>query len=147
MDTIYTVLNSLEIDSSFFIQFILVTVLYFVLRALFLNNLQEVIELREDNTTRMESGADKKIIEAEKVAAEYKAKIEEARSEAFKLISNRKEEVIARETKKFKEHEAVLESELNTKKNKFEQELEEKKKDIMTQAQGLSEELVNKIVQ
>ncbi len=147
MGTIQIVLDSLQIDSSFFIQFALVTILYFVLRNLFLNNLQEVLELREDNTTRMESGADKKINEAEKVAAEYKSKIEEARGEAFKIISTKKDEVISRENKKLKEHETTLEKDLNDKKSVFETELEEKKKNIMTQAQGLSDELVNKIVQ
>ena len=84
MDTIYIVFDSLQIDKNFFIQFVLVTVLYFVLRFLFLDKLQEVLTLREDNTTKMESGADDKLNQAEKISKQYKEKIEDARQEALK---------------------------------------------------------------
>ena len=146
MDTIYTVFESLEIDKRFFIQFALVTILYFILRNLFLEKLQEVLDLREDNTTKMESGADDKLSEADKIAKQYKDKIEDARQEAFKIISKRKDEVVSREMKNLKEHEASLDNDLNSKLDTFKDELNVKKQDVMKQAQNLSEELVTKIV-
>ena len=115
MDTIYIVFDSLQIDKNFFIQFVLVTVLYFVLRFLFLDKLQEVLTLREDNTTKMESGADDKLNQAEKISKQYKEKIEDARQEAFKIISKRKDEVISRELQAYKQHEASLDNDINSK--------------------------------
>ena len=126
MDTIYIVFDSLQIDKNFFIQFVLVTVLYFVLRFLFLDKLQEVLTLREDNTTKMESGADEKLNQAEKISKQYKEKIEDARQEAFKIISKRKDEVITRELQAFKQHEASLDNDINSKLNSFQGELDEK---------------------
>lgn len=147
MDTIYTVLNSLQIDSTLFIQLGIITVLYFVTRNLIWSKLQEVLENREAMTTKMESGADEKTRLAVELEKEYKAKIEGAQSEAFDIIQAKKEEVTKREVAKIKELSAKLESEVSTEKEKYAQELEQQKVAIMKDADELSSLLVNKIVQ
>ncbi|EPZ50534.1 ATP synthase B/B' CF(0) [Bacteriovorax sp. BAL6_X] len=147
MDTINTVLNSLGINSTFFIQLAIVTVLYFVTRNLIWSKLQEVLENREAKTTKMESGADEKTRLATELENEYKSKIEGAQSEAFNLIQNKKEEVTKREAVKVKELANKLEAEANSEKAKYSQELEEKKVAIMKDADELSALLVDKIVQ
>lgn len=147
MDTIYTVLNSLQIDSTLFIQLGIITVLYFVTRNLIWSKLQEVLENREAMTTKMESGADEKTRLAVELEKEYKAKIEGAQSEAFDIIQAKKEEVTKREVAKIKELSAKLESEVSAEKEKYAQELEQQKVAIMKDADELSSLLVNKIVQ
>lgn len=147
MDTINTVLNSLGINSTFFIQLAIVTVLYFVTRNLIWSKLQEVLENREAKTTKMESGADEKTRLAAELEKEYKAKIEGAQSEAFSIIQAKKEEVTKREAAKVKELADKLESQLNSEKNAYSKELEEKKVVVMKDAEELSSLLVNKIVQ
>lgn len=147
MDTINTVLNSLGINSTFFIQLAIVTVLYFVTRNLIWSKLQEVLENREAKTTKMESGADEKTRLAAELEKEYKAKIEGAQSEAFSIIQAKKEEVTKREAAKVKELADKLESQLNSEKDAYSKELEEKKVVVMKDAEELSSLLVNKIVQ
>ncbi|OIQ18330.1 MAG: hypothetical protein BM556_08700 [Bacteriovorax sp. MedPE-SWde] len=147
MDAILNIFKSLDINQTFFIQFALISILYLVMRSLLFGKLQEVLDLREERTTKMEDGAADKLTKAEKLAKEYKEKIDNARSEAFKVITSHKDTVIARETTKVKEHEAKLEAEANSKRSEFEKEIESKKDAIMKEADSLSQELVTKIVQ
>lgn len=147
MDTILTVLKSLQIDSTLFIQLTIVTVLYFVTRNLIWSKLQDILENREAKTTKMESGAEEKTRLATELEKEYKVKIESAQSEAFSIIQTKKEEVTKREAAKVKELADKLESQLNAEKNEYAKELEEKKVAVMKDAEELSSLLVNKIVQ
>ncbi|AYF46019.1 MULTISPECIES: hypothetical protein [Halobacteriovorax] len=147
MDTILTVLKSLQIDSTLFIQLAIVTVLYFVTRNLIWSKLQDILENREAKTTKMESGAEEKTRLATELEKEYKVKIESAQSEAFSIIQAKKEEVTKREAAKVKELADKLESQLNAEKNEYAKELEEKKVAVMKDAEELSSLLVNKIVQ
>jgi len=147
MGTIYKVLESLAIDHTFFYQFAIVVVLYLILRSLLFGKLQEVLDLREAKTTKMESGANEKIQMAEKLAQQYKDKIAQAKQEAFQIITKNKDEIISREAVKIKSHEEKVEAEIAVKRSEFEKEIESKKENIMKQAVSLSQELVNKIVQ
>ncbi len=147
MDAILNIFKSLDIDQTFFYQFALVVVLYAVLRSLFFSKLQEVLDLREAKTTKMEDGALGKLKSAEELAKKYKTKIDEAKSEAFAIIHKKKEEVVAREGKTIKEHEKALELKANQERKEFESEIEGKKASILSQAESLSQELVTKIIQ
>ncbi len=147
MDTINTVLNSLGINSTLFIQLAIVTVLYFVTRNLIWSKLQEVLDNREAQTTKMESGADEKSRLAVELEKEYKSKIEGAQSEAFNLIQEKKEVVTKREAAKVKELAQKLEEKVNAEKDVYAKELEEQKVAIMKDAENLSSLLVDKIIQ
>jgi len=147
MDAILNIFKSLDIDQTFFIQLAIVTVFYFVMRTLLFGKLQEVLDLREEKTTKMEGGAAEKLSKAEKLAKEYKEKIDAARGEAFKIVTGHKDTVIAREATKIKEHESKLEAEAEAKRADFEKEIASKKEAIMKEAESLSQDLVTKIVQ
>jgi F-type H+-transporting ATPase subunit b len=147
MDAILNIFKSLDIDQTFFVQFAIVSVLYLVMRSLLFGKLQEVLDLREEKTTKMEDGAAEKLNKAEKLAKEYKEKIDGAKGEAFKIVTSHKDSVISREATKIKEHETKLEAEADTKRSEFAKEIASKKEAIMQQADSLSQDLVTKIVQ
>ena len=147
METILTILKSLDIDQTFFIQLGLVCLLYAFLRNLLFSKLQEILDLRESKTTKMEDGANAKNAQAEKLSNDYKAGIDKARSEALTIVTSKKNEVTNREGEKIKAHDKKLEEELGVKRSEFSKELESKKESIMQQADSLSQELVTKIVQ
>lgn len=147
MDAILNIFKSLDINQSFFYQFALVVVLYAVLRNLIFSKLQDVLELREAKTTKMEDGANEKFKKAEELAKLYKTKIDEARSQAFDIVTKKKNEIIARESKIVKDHEKTLEVKVASQRNEFENELNSKKVAILQQADSLSQDLVNKLLQ
>jgi len=147
MDAILNIFKSLDIDQTFFVQFGIVTVLYFVMRSLLFGKLQEVLDLREEKTTKMEDGAADKLTKAEKLAKEYKEKIDGARGEAFKIVTSHKDSVMNREAANIKEHESKLEAVAEGKRVDFEKEISQKREAIMKEADSLSQELVTKIVQ
>lgn len=147
MDAILNIFKSLDINQSFFYQFALVVVLYAVLRNLIFSKLQDVLELREAKTTKMEDGANEKFKKAEELAKFYKSKIDEARSQAFDIVTKKKNEIIARESKIVKDHEKTLEAKVSSQRNEFENELNSKKVAILQQADSLSQDLVNKLLQ
>lgn len=147
MDTVLTIFKSLDIDQTFFVQLVLIVILYLILRNLLFSKLQEVLDLREEKTTKMEGGAQAKLAQAEKLAEQYKESIDKARGQALSIISAKKDEVQKREAEKVKALDAKLENELNAKREEFSKELESKKESIMQQADSLSQDLVTKIVQ
>jgi F-type H+-transporting ATPase subunit b len=95
----------------------------------------------------MEDGAADKLTKAEKLAKEYKEKIDGARGEAFKIVTSHKDSVMNREAANIKEHESKLEAVAEGKRVDFEKEISQKREAIMKEADSLSQELVTKIVQ
>ncbi|MDD0854739.1 hypothetical protein HBN50_16640 [Halobacteriovorax sp. GB3] len=145
MDTIIGIFKSLGVDQSIFTQFIIVCILYFILRNLLFNKLQEVLELREGKTTKLEENANKKFIEAENLAKAYKEKVEQAQTDAYSDLSKKKEEVIKREKQTIKAAEAKLNQEIEQKAQEFKAEVEAKKQEVLGNAEALANDLVTKL--
>lgn len=145
MDTIIGIFKSLGVDSTVFTQFIIICILYLVLRNLLFNKLQEVLELREGKTTKLEENANKKFIEAENLAKSYKEKINNAQSEAFSKLSKVKEDILKVEKDKLKEEEAKLNGEIEAKAKLFKEEVDQKKQQILASADSLANDLINKL--
>lgn len=145
MDTIIGIFKSLGVDSTVFTQFIIICILYLVLRNLLFGKLQEVLELREGKTTKLEENANKKFIEAENLAKSYKEKINSAQSEAFSKLSKVKEEVLGVEKQKLKAEEAKLNSEIEAKAQQFANEVEQKRQEVLANADALANDLITKL--
>ncbi|EQC50008.1 ATP synthase B/B' CF(0) [Bacteriovorax sp. BSW11_IV] len=145
MDTIIGIFKSLGVDSTVFTQFIIICILYLVLRNLLFGKLQEVLELREGKTTKLEENANKKFIEAENLAKSYKEKINNAQSEAFSKLSKVKEEVLGVEKQKLKAEEAKLNSEIEAKAQQFANEVEQKRQEVLANADALANDLITKL--
>jgi len=147
MQTILNIFISLGVDKTVFIQFALVVVIYFVLKFTFFSKLKEVLDTRENKTTKMESGANKKFTDAEALAAKYRSEIEKADEEALKIVTSKKSEVLSSQKAQVKSTEKALSGEFEAKRKELEADYASKKVSLLSQAESLSNELVQKIIQ
>lgn len=145
MDTILNIFKSLGADETFFYQLALVIIFYFALKMSLFSKLQEVLDLRENKTTKLDGNANKKFAEAEQLSLKYKSELEKANQEAYSIVSQKRNEALNQQKKKVKEVEARLNSEVEEKRKEFMAELEVHKTNILKEADSLSSELVNKL--
>jgi F-type H+-transporting ATPase subunit b len=145
MDTILNIFTSLGADKTFFHQLALVIIFYFALKMSLFSKLQEVLDLRENKTTKLDGNANKKFAEAEELSLKYKSELDKANQEAFSVISKQRNESQNIQKTKVKEVEAKLNAEVDEKRKEFMAELEVHKTNILKEADSLSGELVNKI--
>ncbi|PIK14312.1 hypothetical protein [Halobacteriovorax sp. JY17] len=145
MDTFLNIFKSLGADITFFYQLALVIIFYFVLKYSLFGKLQEVLELRENKTTRLEGNANKKFAEAEELAQKYKAELNKANQEAYSLLSDKKNSALDAQKSKLKEVENQLNIQVETKRKEFMAELETHKANVLKEADSLSSDLVNKL--
>mgnify|MGYP001039079371 FL=1 len=145
MDTFLNIFKSLGADFTFFYQLALVLVFYFVLKYSLFGKLQEVLELRENKTTKLEGNANKKFAEAEELAQKYKAELSKANQEAFTFLSDKKNNALDVQKSKLKEVENQLNIQVEAKRKEFMAELEVHKSNVLKEADSLSGDLVNKL--
>lgn len=146
MELIFDVFDKLNIDQTFFVQFVLVVFFFFTLKSLLFSKLQFVIELREGKTTKMEDEANKKFAKAEELSKKFTQETEEAYSEAHQYFSSQKKEITTREWLRFKKAEESLEKEASEEKQKYIMALEAQRDQVLGQSDQLAEDLVQKIV-
>lgn len=139
------VFKKLGIDSTIIFQFIIFLVTFFLLKVLFFNKLLFVLQQREGKTTKLESEANDKFAEAEKMAAKYNDEVHEANVKAQGLFSSKKAEVIDKERARFKEAEAKVNGMLDEKRKEIEADFAVKKDALMKNADDLAGELSNKL--
>lgn len=147
MDAIVNIFLDLGYNNSFFIMFGLTVVGFLLLRVTFLARLQEVLETREEKTTKLETHAESQFQEIDRLSKEYTEKLESAYKQTRQDSMQSKDQFSSELNKEFK----VIESEVNVHMEKERTaalaEIEEKSKAIMNEAQGLSEALVSKLAQ
>ena len=145
MDTILNIFKSLGADNTFFYQLALVIIFYFALKLSLFSKLQEVLDLRENKTTKLDGNANKKFAEAEELSLRYKAELDKANQEAFAIIVAKKDESLIAQKSKVKEVDGKLNTEIDEKRKVFMAELEIHKTNILKEADSLSGDLVNKL--
>ena len=139
------VLKALEIDSTIIFHFIIFLVTFLVLKLLFFSKLLFVLEQREGKTTKLESTANDKFAEAERMANKYNDEVQETNVKAQALFTSKKSEIIDKERARFKEVEATVNKELDEKRKEIEAEFAKKKETIMQNADQLAGELSNRL--
>lgn len=145
MDTFLNIFKSLGADVTFFYQLALVLVFYFILKYSLFGKLQEVLDLRESKTTKLEGNANKKFAEAEELAQKYKTELQKANQEAYTLLSDKKNGAQEVQKSKLKEVENQLNIQVEAKRKEFMAELETHKANVLKEADSLSSDLVNKL--
>lgn len=145
METFLNIFKSLGADETFFYQLALVIVFYFTLKFSLFNKLQEVLDLRENKTTKLEGNANKKFAEAEELSQKYKSELDKANQEAFGIISSKKNDALELQKSKIKEVETKLNLQVEEKRKVFMAEIADHKTAILKEADSLSGDLVNKL--
>ncbi len=146
MDLILSVFKKLNVDQTVFIQFGILVVLFFLLKVIFFNKLQFVLELRESKTTKLEDNANKTFSQAESLSQKYKEQIDKAYVEAQDKYNKRKNEILDREKQNIKTAENQINQEVEKERAAFVAELDSKKKEVLDNADSLAKNLVDKFV-
>jgi len=146
MDTVKAIFTQLGVDSSLLPQFIIVAVIFIVAKFLFLNHLQFVLENREEKTVKLESSADQTLENVNKMAQEYKAKIDSANKESMKISSAKKAEIQARYGETFKKTEREINQFVENSRQDFEKEIQSNRSKFLGEVDSLAGDLVKKIL-
>lgn len=146
MDLVLSVFKKLNVDQTVFIQFAILVVLFFLLKVIFFNKLQFVLELRESKTTKLEDNANKTFSEAESLSQKYKEKIDKAYVEAQEKYNKRKTEILDREKQNIKTAENQINQVVEQERAQFVAELDSKRKEVLNNADSLAKNLVDKFV-
>lgn len=141
------VLESLNIDKSFFVQFAIVIILFFSLRHFLFEKLLEVIQNRENSTTGLLKRSKDKEIEATKISSEIEGQISTTKSELNLEIKSVKNQLLSQKEKEYKDLEESLDEDYASKLNSFDKELDENFNVIKTRTKSLATDLVDKITQ
>lgn len=145
MNTIVTILNSLKIDQTFLIQFVLFVVFFNIIAPVLFKRLQEVLDLREQKTTKLDSHANHVYRQADDLAVQYKNSIEKTHTDSQVVASKKKAEVVAKEKAIFTSAEERLTGEYEGKRSSLLKDLAEKRTAVLAEAEKLSNTLVEKL--
>lgn len=147
METVQAIFTQLGVDSSLLPQFAIVTVIFILAQLLFLGKLQEVLEVREEKTVKMESAADDTLNKVSEMQRDYKAKVEEATRGALSVISEKKQQASLKYTEQFKNSEKEVNQFVEDSRGEFSKEIAASKGQYLAEAKTLADSLVNKILQ
>lgn len=147
METVQAIFTQLGINASLLPQFIVVVVMFILAEFIFLGKLQEVLETREEKTVKLESSADETFEKVSKMQSDYKTRIDQASNEAMKISSQKKAQLASQYNEQFKTAEREVTSYVEKSSNEFEAQLKDQKGKLLSEVDGLSNSLVQKILQ
>jgi F-type H+-transporting ATPase subunit b len=145
MEVIQSILSQLGINESFFSQFIIIIVLFIILKFVLFNKLQFVLDNRDEKTVKLESSADNLFDKVNKMAEEYKNKIEEKHVEVQAYLNGEKAQSINDENIKLKEIESEIELFVEDSRSEIKEEVKEKEEEILSHTDDLAKTLIEKL--
>lgn len=147
METFTAIFTQLGVDSSLPYQFVIITIVFIAANFIFLGKLQDVLETREEKTVKLENSADETIEKVSSMQSQYKLKIEEANRAALKTATDKKAVITQKYTDQYKQNEKELSSFVDNARNEFSKEIAQNKDKYLSEADSLSQSLVQKILQ
>ena len=145
MDKIIQIFVKLGVDQSIFYQFLIFTVIFFLLKTLFFNKLLFVLQTRESKTTKLEEGAGDKMKEADKLSKEFEEEVRKANDLAHQAMSEKKSTALKNIEEIQKAEESKILKSFEERKSEVVASIESSKQQILSTADELSEKLVEKI--
>lgn len=140
-----TIIKSLKIDQTVIVQFILFVVFFNVIAPVLFKRLQAILDLRDEKTTKLESNAHHIFKQADDLSEQYNGKIEKTHQEAQTIATKKKNETLEAEKATLVSAEEKLTADYEEKKAKLLKEMAEKRNNIMSEADKLSGNLVEKL--
>ena len=147
METFTAIFTQLGVDSSLVPQFFIILAIFIITQFLFLGKLQEVIENREEKTTKLENSADDILEKVKKMQVEYNSKIDEANRKALSTTTDAKQKITQKFTDQYKSTEKEVNAYVDQSRHNFSNELEMNKENYLADADNLAQSLVQKILQ
>lgn len=146
MDTFLAVFTSLGVDSSLLIQIIIIAIAFFASKLLFLNQLQFILENREEKTVKLENNADENMNKVTKMMTDYKQKTDSAMKEAMKNFNDKKQAITKKMDDFFKTTEKEVNLQIESSREKIEKDISENQSKYLQEVDALSEDLIKKII-
>ena len=97
MDEVVGIFKQLGVVGTVFPMFFVIVIMFLILKPLFFNKIQFVLELREEKTTKLAGNASQTLKKAEELSDSYREKIGEAQGIAQKNFSEKKTVILAQE--------------------------------------------------
>ncbi len=132
-----------DFDATLPLMAVQVVLLTFILNALFFRPVGRVVEEREDYVTTTRAEAKQKLAQVEKLEAELRDQLKEARQTAQKLINDAEQD----SDKLYREALALATSEANASREKARREIDSQRETALTQLKIDSQKLGDLIVQ
>ena len=139
------ILNNLGIDASAFIQFAIFIALYIFLSQVYFKQILRVLKYREQKTTKLLGESEHLLEKAAKTQTEYEKMTKEIYLAIEKSSEEKKSKIREEKNEKIKSNFDQLNKDYKEKIKLFEEDLAQQKKQILLQADGLSEDLVRKL--
>jgi F-type H+-transporting ATPase subunit b len=147
METFMAIFTQLGVDSSLVPQFFIILVVFVIAQFLFLGKLQQVIEVREEKTVKLENNADETIEKVQRMQNDYKTKIEEANRLAMNTAIDKKQKITQKYTEQYKQTEKEVNTFVDQSRTEFTKEVSGNKEKYLAEADTLAQSLVQKILQ
>jgi F-type H+-transporting ATPase subunit b len=145
MDMILTIFKSLGVDQTVFVQAAILIVIFFLVSNLLFSKLQEILELREERTSKLENNAHAIYKQADELAEQYRANVEKTHQESHQLNQKQKAEISSAEKQKIKTTEDQFSLEYEEKRTKILEEVSQQKSYLLAKVEELSGNLVEKL--
>ena len=139
------ILKSLGIDSTVVYQFIFFIIFFNLIASKLFKKLQEILELRESKTSKLDSHANDLYKKVEELQEKYKASIEKTHQDSQVIASKKKSEILAKEREVLTGAEDKMTSEYEAKRAQLLKEMNEKRSAVLSEASVLSNSLVEKL--
>ena len=141
------ILTQMGVDGSLAYQFVIIVAVFVIANFLFLGKLQDVLEVREEKTVKLENSADETLEKVTSLQGEYKVKIDEANRAALKNATDKKQQITAKYTEQYKSVEREVNSFVDKSRNEFSKEIAGNKDKYLAESESLAQTLVQKILQ
>lgn len=139
------IIKSLKIDQTVILQFVIFVIFFNIIAPVLFKRLQEILDLREAKTTKLDSSANHIFKQADDLHEQYNGKIEKTHQDAHALATKKKNETLASEKAVLTSAEEKLSAEYGVKKDALVKELAEKRNSVMAEAEKLSGNLLDKL--
>ena len=147
METFVAIFTQLGVDSSLTYQFVIIVFAFIAGNFLFMKKLQEVLDVREEKTVKLESSADETLEKVTSMQAQFKTKVDQAHTEALKILTENKQTISTKLNDQYKQAEKDLNNKVETARTEFSNQIAANKDKYMAESDSLSQSLVQKIIQ
>ena len=141
------IFTQLGVDNSLPYQFGIILGVFIIANFLFLGKLQNVLEVREEKTVKLENSADETVEKVAAMQSEYKVKIDDANRTALKIATDKKHSMTQKYTDQYKQTEKEVNSLVDKSRNDFGNEVAASKAGYLAESDTLAQSLVQKILQ
>jgi F0F1-type ATP synthase membrane subunit b/b' len=141
------ILTQMGVDGSLAYQFVIIVAVFIIANFLFLGKLQNVLEVREEKTVKLENSADETLEKVTSMQGEYKLKVDQANRDALKNATEKKQQITQKYTEQYKAVERDVNNMVDKSRNDFSNEVASNKDKYLAESEVLAQSLVQKILQ